>query len=108
VRADFAERSFELLDRALMSQPDDVEATWAYAVLAAHLKRDLPTAARRIANANALLPSNPYLAQAAALVYKAAGETTKARAAVQETLNFSKTPEITQWAKTLREAAAKR
>ena len=107
VREDFVNRSFELLDRALMSRPDDAEAAWAYSVLAAHLKRDLPTAERRITNMSTLLPFNPYLAQAAALVHKAAGNSEKMKAALQDTLNYSKTPEVTEWATKRLEAAAK-
>ncbi|HET9862781.1 MAG TPA: hypothetical protein VFP37_05020, partial [Steroidobacteraceae bacterium] len=108
VRADFVNRSFELLDRALSSQPDDVEAAWAYAVLAAHLKRDLPAAEGRLAHVHALQPFNPHLAQAAALVQKAAGDAAKLQAALQETLKLSKTAEMTQWAKSRLDAVAKR
>jgi hypothetical protein len=99
VRADFVNRSFELLDRALASRPDDAEAVWAYTVLAAHLKRDLPTAARRITDMRARRPFNPYLAQAAALVHQAAGDTEKMQAALRETLSYSKTAEVTGWAR---------
>ncbi len=67
-------RSFELLDRALDANPDDPEAVWAYATLAAGLKKDLDVAWRRLAPMFDRLPRNPDIAHAAALVLEASGD----------------------------------
>jgi hypothetical protein len=99
LREDFSIRALELLDRAIMSRPDDVEAIWAYTVLAAHLKRDMPIALRRIANARAILPSNPDLAQATALLGTAMGDAVLTNKALTDTLRYAKKPDMALWAK---------
>lgn len=91
--------ALDLLDRAIMSRPDDVEAIWAYSMLASQMQRDLPIAARRIQSARSILPFNPYLAQASALVYGAMGDAPRMRQATEDALKFSKTPDMTRWAK---------
>jgi hypothetical protein len=96
--------ALDLLDRAIMSRPDDVEAIWAYATLASQMKRDLPVALRRIRSARAILPLNPDLAQAMALVYEAMDDRPHMRQATEEALRFSKTPAMTRWAKSLLES----
>jgi hypothetical protein len=73
-RNKMSRRAFELLDRVVMSKPDDVEAIWGYAMLAARLKQDLPTALRRLDSGFKIADNNPDLAMAAALVYEARGE----------------------------------
>jgi hypothetical protein len=65
-RERLAVRGFELLDRAIMSRPDDAEAVWAYARLAAALKRDLANATRRIRAVRAIWPADQELADAMA------------------------------------------
>jgi hypothetical protein len=67
-------RAFELLDRAVMSKPDDVEAIWGYAMLAARFKQDLPNALQRLNRGLTIATYNPDLAMATALVYEAQGE----------------------------------
>ncbi len=99
VRQDFSIKALELLDRAIMSRPDDVEAIWAYTVLSANLKRDMPIALRRIANARAILPSNPDLAQATALLGTAMGDTELTKKALADTLRFAKKSDMALWAK---------
>jgi hypothetical protein len=99
VREDFAIKALELLDRAIMSRPDDVEAIWAYTVLAANLERDMPIALRRIANARAILPSSPDLAQATALLGMTMGDTVLTKKALADTLRYSKKADMALWAK---------
>src|SRR4051812_37655078 len=65
-RERLAIRAFELLDRAIMSRPDDAEAVWAYARLSAALKRDLTNAIRRLRAVRAIWPAEPELAGAMA------------------------------------------
>ena len=76
-RERLSRRAFELLDRAVMSKPDDVEAIWGYAMLAAQLKQDLAIALRRLDSGLAIATYNADLAMAAALVYEALGEQKK-------------------------------
>ena len=64
-------RSFELLDRSLEANADDPEAVWAYATLAAGLKKDLDVAWQRLTPMFDRLPRNPDIAHAAALVLEA-------------------------------------
>ncbi len=99
-RTEQSARALELLDRAVMSRPDDVEAVYAYSILAAQLKRDLPVALRRTLGARALLPANPYLAQATVLIHEARGDIGLMKQALQDTLRLSKEPEMLRWAKT--------
>ncbi len=99
VREDFSIKALELLDRAIMSRPDDVEAIWAYTVLAAHLERDMPIALRRITSARAILPSNPDLAQATALLGTAMDDTVLTKKALADTLRYSKKADMALWAR---------
>jgi hypothetical protein len=64
-------QGFELLNRALASTPDDPQAVWAYATLAARLDRDLDVALKRLMPMFERLPRNPDMAHAAALVLAA-------------------------------------
>jgi tetratricopeptide (TPR) repeat protein len=98
-RSDQSVRALEFLDRALRVRPDDAEAAWAYGMLAAGLKRDLPAALERVAVARSRLPANPHLARAAALLHEAAGDTSEMKKALQDALRLSKTPEMSAWAK---------
>jgi hypothetical protein len=74
-RERLSRRAFELLDRVVMGKPDDVEAIWGYAMLAAQLKQDLAKALRRVDGGLKIADNNPDLAMAAALLYEARGET---------------------------------
>jgi len=67
-------RALELLDRAVMSKPDDVAAIWGHAMLAARFKQDLPTALQRLNRGLAIASNNADLAMATALVHEAKGE----------------------------------
>lgn len=64
-------RAFDLLDRAIMSRPDDAEAVWAYALLSASLKRDVPNATRRLRAVMAIWPADPDLKDAMARLREA-------------------------------------
>jgi len=98
-RNDQAVRAMELLDRALAVQPEDTEAVWAYGMLAASLKRELPGALRRVTDSSNRWPANPYLAQAEALLQEASGDAAGMNAALEKTLRLSRTVELTRWAR---------
>ena len=66
-------QSFDLLDRALDANGDDAEATWAFATLAGAVKRDIPTALRRLEPALAQRPRNPELAARCIAAPRSAG-----------------------------------
>jgi hypothetical protein len=68
-----ARRAFVLLDRALVAEPGDGEATWAYALLAAQLGENLETALSRLAFTRTLVRDNSDLAMVTALVHEAGG-----------------------------------
>jgi hypothetical protein len=72
-------QSFDLLDRALDANGDDAEATWAFATLAGAVKRDIPTALRRLEPALVKWPRNPELAAAASLLHEALGNRVEER-----------------------------
>jgi tetratricopeptide (TPR) repeat protein len=93
------DKAFALLDLAISARPDDAEAVWAFATLAAGLKRDLPVAQGRVEAMRALWPANADLAMAATQVYEALGEKEKARDALQATRKLAKRPEMIRWAK---------
>lgn len=73
-RERFTRRAFDLLDRAVMSKPEDIEAIWGYSMLAARLRLDLDGALRRLDSGLAISEHNPDLALATALVYEAQGK----------------------------------
>jgi hypothetical protein len=73
-RKDLLMRSFDLLDRSLTARPDDPETVWAFAMVAAALDRDLDVALKRLVPMFERLPSNPDMAQAAALVLHSRGD----------------------------------
>jgi len=93
------DQAFVLLDLATSAHPDDAEAVWAYATLAAGLKRELPLARIRIEAVRAAWPANADLAMAATQVYEALGEMDLAREALQATRRLAKRPEIIRWAR---------
>ena len=93
------DKALALLDLATKSRPDDAEAVWAYATLAAGLKHDLPEAQRRIEAMREVWPANADLAMAATQVYEAMGENEKAREALLATRKLAKRPEMIRWAK---------
>jgi tetratricopeptide (TPR) repeat protein len=90
-------RSFELLDRSLEANPDDPEAAWAYATLAAGLKKDLDVAMKRLLPMFDRLPRNPDLAHAAALVQAARGDP-GVRQYYQAVFQFAHSLDEKQWA----------
>jgi len=92
------DKALGLLDLATTSRPDDAEAVWAYATLAAGLKRDLSLARIRIEAMRTSWPANADLAMAAAQVYEALGENEKAHEALQDTRRLAKRPEMIRWA----------
>jgi tetratricopeptide (TPR) repeat protein len=93
------DKALELLSLAAKSSADDAEAAWAYATLAAGLKRDLPVAQRRIEAMREVWPANADLAMAATQVYEALGEKEKAQEALHTTRRLAKRPEMIRWAK---------
>ncbi len=93
-----ARRAFELLDRVVMSKPDDVEAIWGYAMLAAQLKRDLPTALRRIDSGLKIATNNPDLAMAAALIHEARGESKQMIPYLVATARMTRENKQREWA----------
>ena len=97
-RERLSRRAFELLDRAVMSKPDDVEAIWGYAMLAAQLKQDLAIALRRLDSGLAITSYNADLAMAAALVYEALGEQKKMIPFLVVTARMTSRNEQREWA----------
>jgi hypothetical protein len=97
-RYELASKALELLDRALVSRPDDVEAVWAHAILAAGLERDLRIASDRVESMRIKLPTSPDLAQASAMLHQASGDTEKARQALRDTQRLSKDSQLKGWA----------
>ena len=77
--------------------PGFQEAAWAFALLAAQLKRDLDVAAERLVEARAL-PRNPDLAVAAALLAEARGEPGSIAPNLVEVLRFSHRQAQRTWA----------
>jgi hypothetical protein len=67
-------RAFELLDRAVMSKPDDIAAIWGHAMLAARFRQDLPNALQRLNRGLSIANNNADLTMATALVHEAKGE----------------------------------
>jgi hypothetical protein len=63
-RQEIAARAFELLSRSEHSLPVDLEAAWALGILSAHLKRDIPFALARVAQAAVIAPNNRDLLMA--------------------------------------------
>jgi hypothetical protein len=92
------ELSFGLLEQSLKSRPQDPEAAWAFALLAAHLKRDLDSAATRLVAARTQMPRHPDLAAAAALLAEARNETSSVTPNLVEVLRFSRRKEQREWA----------
>jgi hypothetical protein len=91
-------RAFELLDRAVMSRPDDIEAIWGFAMLAARLKQDLAIAMRRVDSGLAIADHNADLAMAAAMVYEAQGEQKKMIPFLVVTARMTSEPKLREWA----------
>jgi len=92
------EVAFGLLEQSLQSRPQDPEAAWAYALLAAHLKRDLDSAATRLVASRTQMPRSPDLAAAAALLAEARDEASSVTPNLVEVLRFSRRKEQREWA----------
>jgi hypothetical protein len=73
-RAGLSRRVMALLDLALIARPEDGEAAWAYALLAAQLGEDLEVALSRLAFVRTRVRDNSDLAMAMALVHESRGE----------------------------------
>jgi thioredoxin-like negative regulator of GroEL len=86
-----------LLDRALAANPDDPEAAWAYATLAAGLKKDLDVAWQRLTPMFERLPRNPDIAHAAALLLEARGDPEAAKF-YQAVFRYAHSFEEKRWA----------
>jgi hypothetical protein len=104
-REAFATRAFELLRDSVARRTDDVEAVWAYAMLAARQRRDLSASMLALYRVQRQLPDNADLAMAAALLHEARGETQDMIAALGETYRFSSSVDQRRWAKRRLEAA---
>ena len=91
-------KAFELMDRAVMSKPDDIEAIWGYAMLAARLKQDLAVALKRVDSGLAIADHNADLAMAAALIYEAQGEQKKMIPFLVVTARMTAEPKTREWA----------
>jgi len=97
-RERMSRKAFELLDRAVMSKPDDIEAIWGYAMLAARLKQDLATALKRVDSGLMIADYNADLAMAAALIYEAQGEQKKMIPFLVVTARMTAEPKTREWA----------
>jgi hypothetical protein len=87
-----AERAYAWLDRALLADDGDAEATWGFALAAAHLRRGLDVAHARLDRARERVPDNADLAMATALVHEAAGSPEKMLPWLIETWRYSGDP----------------
>jgi hypothetical protein len=92
------ERALNLLDRALQAKPDDAEAAWAYAGLAAGTNTSLDTALERLRLASERSPQNADLAMAMAHVYEARNEPAKMLEQLENTARFTRSIEQRRWA----------
>lgn len=92
------EDSLKLLDRALAANADDPQAVWAYATLAAALKRDLGTAMVRLVPMFERLPRNADMAMCAALIHEARGNTQDMVPALTAVYRYSHSFEQKRWA----------
>jgi hypothetical protein len=90
--------ALDLLDRAIIANPNDAEAAWAFGMLAATLHRSLATADRRVNEARGTLPYNADLAMAAALLSDAQGKSSDEVKHLSAVLRFSRSPAQRQWA----------
>jgi hypothetical protein len=97
-RERMSRKAFELLDRAVMSKPADIEAIWGYAMLAAQLKQDLAKALKRVDSGLAIADHNADLAMAAALIYEAQGEQKKMIPFLVVTARMTAEPKTRAWA----------
>jgi hypothetical protein len=93
VRKRMQDYAFDYLDRAVMSRPDDPEAVWAHAMLAAELQRDLPIALRRVQNMSAILPMNADLTLALASLKGASGAPEEKIRLLHDALRYSRSLE---------------
>jgi tetratricopeptide (TPR) repeat protein len=92
------QRALQLLDRALRAKPDDAEAAWAYAGLAASLDTSLDKALERLRHASERTPQNADLALAMAQVHEARNEPAKMLEQLENTARFSRSIEQRRWA----------
>jgi hypothetical protein len=99
VEADaMSRRAFELLQRALAAESNDLEALCAYATLAARLKQNMAIALERIQKLRTLQPSNGDLAMAAALLLEAQGDSQGLTPYLVDIIRFSNWDDQRKWA----------
>lgn len=92
------ERALNLLAWRVIESPDDIEAVWSHAMLAAVLKRNLDVAQDGITRARERLPRSPDLALAAALVKDARGQGDSAVEDLMGIVRFTSNAELRLWA----------
>jgi hypothetical protein len=97
-RARLRELAFDLLGRALTARPEDPEAAWGFAMLAAEFNRELPRARQYLGHAEKILPGNFHLAEAASLVHRASGNRSAMLLALGEAARRSRNLEQRAWA----------
>ncbi len=83
-------RAMELLDAAIRAQPEDLDATWGFGLLAARSKRNLDLALTRLERASLRLPRSADLAMARAMVHEALGNRDSLLANLIEVVRFSR------------------
>jgi hypothetical protein len=98
-RTRLSAKALELIDRYISVRSGDAEAIWAYGMLAAREKRDLTTALERVKQMIAVVPFNPDLAMAAALLQEARGETQETISYLIDTAHYSASLEQRVWAR---------
>jgi hypothetical protein len=91
-------RSFELLDRALNSRPDDAESAHAFGMLAAAEHRSLDAALQRLTRASTSMPAHADLAMATALVLEAAGRRQDMQAHLIDVAKYTHSLDQRKWA----------
>jgi len=98
------ERAYELLDRSLTAKPDDAEAAWAFGLVAAQLKRELPLAERRLQRAGELVPRSGDIEMAKAYVYAASGQRERTVSSLEAVARYSRQADQKAWARKRLEA----
>jgi len=96
-RTDLETRAFELLNRSLAARADDPEAVWAFAMVAADLKKDMDVALQRLLPLFEHMPTNPDIAHAAGKLLYAKGDM-NLMPYLTAVLRYAHTIEQKQWA----------
>ena len=96
-RTDLETRAFELLNRSLAARADDPETAWAFAMVAADLKKDMDVALQRLLPLFEHMPTNPDIAHAAGKLLYAKGDM-NLMPYLTAVLRYAHTIEQKQWA----------